>query len=326
MTAPSSGVPAPLRARLDLAIGLLRERGFEVVVGECLDGSGVVSAPAQARADELMTMLLDPAIEAIVPPWGGELAVEILPLLDLDALAGAEPTWVVGYSDISTILLPLTTRLGWRTVHGQNLMDTPYRVPEPMVSWLDVCSATQPATVTQGASARHRRSGFDDWEADPAVSEFAMDTDGSWRPLADGVERVEASGVLIGGCIETTSILAGTEYGDVRAFAEEHAPDGLVVYVEASGDDATDIARDLWRMRLAGWFDRANAVLVGRTNAPDVPGLTQTDAVRSALSGLDVPVLLDVDCGHVPPHIALVNGAMATVTWTPESATITQSF
>jgi muramoyltetrapeptide carboxypeptidase LdcA involved in peptidoglycan recycling len=26
-----------------------------------------------------------------------------------------------------------------------------------------------------------------------------------------------------------------------------------------------------------------------------------------------VPVLADVDCGHVPPHLALVNGALATV-------------
>ena len=29
------------------------------------------------------------------------------------------------------------------------------------------------------------------------------------------------------------------------------------------------------------------------------------------LGDLDVPVVLDVDCGHVPPHLALVNGALA---------------
>lgn len=32
--------------------------------------------------------------------------------------------------------------------------------------------------------------------------------------------------------------------------------------------------------------------------------------MRSALAGLDLPVVLGVDCGHVPPHLALVNGAL----------------
>ena len=96
------------------------------------------------------------------------------------------------------------------------------------------------------------------------------------------------------------------------------------MYVEASQDGAVDIARDLWRMRLAGWFDQAAAVLVGRTSAPDEPGFTQEDAVRSALAGLDLPVVLDVDCGHLPPHLALVNGSLAHLSLGDGGATLTQ--
>ena len=62
-------------------------------------------------------------------------------------------------------------------------------------------------------------------------------------------------------------------------------------------------------MRYAGWFDHASAVLVGRTLAPDSDGMTQHDAVRDALGDLDVPVVLDVECGHVAPFLPLVNGA-----------------
>jgi len=54
--------------------------------------------------------------------------VELIPYLDWDVIAAADPTWVVGYSDISTLLLPLTTLTGMATLHGQNLMDSPYRV------------------------------------------------------------------------------------------------------------------------------------------------------------------------------------------------------
>jgi muramoyltetrapeptide carboxypeptidase len=88
---------------------------------------------------------------------------------------------------------------------------------------------------------------------------------------------------------------------------------------------ALEIARHLWSMHLAGWFDAANAVLVGRTRAPASGLFTQEDAVRSALDGLGLPVVLHVDCGHVPPHLALVNGAQTEVTVTPNSAQLIQT-
>ena len=320
VTSPSSGVPADLPPRLGVCVCVcvehLRQRGYHVVVGDCMDGDGVVSAPARDRAAELTAMLTDPSIRAVVPPWGGELAVEILPHLDWPALRAADPTWLVGYSDLSTLLLPLTMRTATATLYGQNLMDTPYRVPAPLVSWLDVANRPAGATISQGSSTYHRASGFDSWQDDPTTSEYTLDAAGTWRLLAPGAGEVHVSGRLLGGCIEKISILAGTAYRDVPAFVREHAPEGLLVYLEASGDVATDIARDLWRMRLAGWFDHANAVLVGRTRAPDADGFSQVDAVRSALDGIDVPVVLEVDCGHVPPHLALVNGAQAQLTFT----------
>lgn len=324
VTSPSSGVPRDLLPRLEFCVEYLRRLNYEVVVGSCMDGDGMVSAPASARAAELTQMLTDPGIHAVVPPWGGELAVELLPHLDFPAIASADPTWLVGYSDLSTLLLPLTTLTGMATLHGQNLMDTPYRVPEPLRSWLGVVTSPAGSSVTQGASTHHRSSGFDRWQDDPTFTELTLDAAGTWSLLDPGAGEVHVSGRLVGGCIETVSILAGTRYGDLPAFARDHAPEGLILYVEASEDSALDIARDLWRMRLAGWFDHANAVLVGRTRAPDEPGFTQLDAVRSALDGLDVPVVLDVDCGHVPPHLALVNGALADLTVTGSTKTLTQ--
>lgn len=324
VTAPSSGVPEDLLPRLEFCLSHLRQAGYEVVVGACMDGAGAASAPARARADELTQMLIDPTIRAVVPPWGGELAVEVLPHLEMTAIAAADPTWLVGYSDLSTLLLALTTVIGIATLHGQNLMDAPYRVPEPLRPWLDVVTLPTGASLTQGAADRHRRVGFDRWQDDPTVREYTFDSAGSWTLLDPAVGEVRASGRLIGGCIETVSILAGTGYGDLRSFVSNHAPEGLIVYVEAAENPAFTIARDLWRMRLAGWFDHANAIMVGRTRAPDAEGFSQRDAVRSALGDLDVPVVLDVDCGHLPPHLALINGALTELTVAETIQTLTQ--
>lgn len=51
------------------------------------------------------------------------------PLLDWDRLRAAEPSWVVGYSDISTLITPLTLLTGVATLHGNNLLDTPIGPP-----------------------------------------------------------------------------------------------------------------------------------------------------------------------------------------------------
>ncbi|MFC9235144.1 S66 peptidase family protein [Streptomyces decoyicus] len=324
VTSPSSGVAKELRERLHVAVRDVQDRGYEVVVGRCMDGSGHVSASAADRARELMSMLTDPTIRAIVPPWGGETAIDLIPLLDWDRLREAEPTWLVGFSDISTLITPLTLLTGTATVHGNNLMDTPYRVPEGLLSWLDIVAAPRGHRFTQASAVRHRTTGFDDFAAFPDVREYTLDSPGTWTRL-DGSGDVAAEGRLIGGCIETLRNLAGTAYLDVSAFARNESPSGLLVYVEAAGDDAYTICGNLHGMRLAGFFDRANAILVGRTNAADNSSLSQHEAVLDALGSLNVPIIADMECGHVPPYMPIVNGAFGRIVHSSSRSELTQT-
>ncbi|MFF2204252.1 S66 peptidase family protein [Streptomyces sp. NPDC058145] len=321
VTSPSSGVAKEHRGRLDVAIRDLQARGYEVVVGRCMDGSTHISAPAAERAAELTGMLTDPTIRAVVPPWGGETAIDLLPLLDFEAIGRAEPTWVVGWSDISTIITPLTLRTGVATVHGNNLMDTPYRTPEGLLSWLDVVTAPQGQPLVQTPPGRHRATGWDDYALHPEVRDLTLDTAGTWTRL-DGTGDVDVEGRLIGGCVETLVNLAGTRLLDTRSFADG---DDLLVYVEACEDNAYTICRNLHGMRLAGFFDRAAAVLVGRTKAPDGRTLTQHEAVLDALGPLGVPIVADIECGHVSPYLALVNGARGRVVHTAARSEIVQT-
>ncbi|MFE1880123.1 S66 family peptidase [Streptomyces diastatochromogenes] len=307
--------------RLDVAIRDLEARGYEVVVGRCMDGSGHISAPAAERAAELTEMLTDPEIRAVVPPWGGETAIDLLPLLDFEKIGRAEPTWVVGYSDMSTLITPLTLLTGVATVHGNNLMDTPYRTPEGLLSWLDIVAAPQGEPLSQTPPGRHRSGGFDDYRFHADVRDLTLDAEGTWTRL-DGPGDVDVEGRLIGGCIETLANLAGTPYLDTSSFAGD---DGLLVYVEACEDNAFTICRNLHGMRLAGFFDRATAVLVGRTHAPGGRTLTQHEAVLDALGSLGVPIVADVECGHVAPYLPLVNGARARVLHSAARSEIVQT-
>jgi muramoyltetrapeptide carboxypeptidase len=322
VTSPSTGVAQWERARLEHAVEAVRGRGYDVVIGACMDGASHVSAPAGDRAAELMTMLTDPSIRAVVPPRGGETAIDLLPLLDWDAITAAEPTWFVGFSDISTLLMPVTLRTGIATLHTNNLMNTPYLV-RGLLTWLDVVALPAGASFTQLSPGRHGAAAGPDNHANPQAT-GVKGGDSGWIRL-DGDGAVDVMGRLLGGCLETVRHLVGTPYGDVARFGYEQAPEGLIAYVEAAGDDAFAVCRSLHGMRLAGFFAEARAVLVGRTIAPDSKTLTQKEAVLDALGGLGVPIIADVGCGHVPPYLPIVNGALGHLQFGNGIASLTQS-
>lgn len=289
-----------------------------------MDGATHVSAPVEQRAAEFMSMLLDARIQAIIPSWGGVSAIDLIPHLDFEALAAAEPTWVIGYSDISTLLTPITLRTGMATLHGGNLLDTPYEVPEALMSWIDIALLPAGSTFRQASPGVYRVNNWDDWESTPDVTKHSWNGTGAWLRLDRGQATINATGRLVGGCIETLINLAGTPYLDTLPLLG-NADKGLIVYVEASGADATTICRHLHGMRLAGFFDGAQAILVGRTGAPDSPTLTQAEAVHDALGTLDVPIIGNVECGHVPPHLPIVNGALGHLVFNDQEQYLEQT-
>jgi muramoyltetrapeptide carboxypeptidase len=159
----------------------------------------------------------------------------------------------------------LTTRLGWATLHGDNLAETPYEPPEGLLRWLDIASGVGPHRQ------RDSRVIANWWrfEEDPEATAWKRVGTGTWS--LHGADSLDVTGRLIGGCIESLCNLAGTPYGDVSGFGRTFSDDGLIVYLEAAGDEAATICRNLHGLRLAGWFDHARAVLIARTNAPDHP-------------------------------------------------------
>ena len=320
ITSPSAGVGAHAWPRVEFAIDWLRERGYDVVVGECMSADRWVSAPKEQRAAELTAMLLDPSVRAVVPPWGGAgTALDLLDQLDFAAIAEADPTWVVGYSDSTSWMVPLTLLAGLPTLHGDNLADTPYAAPAGLVHWLDLAASPgEVAQVDSGVVATWWR-----FEEAPQATEWKRTGEGRWR--LHGADALDVRGTLIGGCTEMMAGIGGTPYGDVRAFGEAHGD--LVVYLEAADADAFSICRYLHHLRYAGWFEHAVAVLVGRTDAPagtDDGGLSQEEAVLDALGDLGVPLVLDLEIGHVPPHLPLLNGAVAQVVVDDDRHEITQ--
>ena len=83
-------------ARLDHVLNTLRARGWVVEEGRCLrQQHQSASAPVAERAAEWMGALLRDDIDAILPPWGGELAIEDSLWIDADGRPVATQQLVV---------------------------------------------------------------------------------------------------------------------------------------------------------------------------------------------------------------------------------------
>ena len=319
VTAPSSGVEAPLHPRLDLAIAHLRSQGFVVEEGRCLRSEQAsASASAEARASELMQALLRDDIDAVYPPWGGELAIELLDRLDWSALQQARPKWLIGYSDTSTLQMALLLRLGWAGAHGPPLMDQVPAQRDPLTAGALAALATQSgASVLQQAST-HWQLQWTDFEAAPASS-YQLTEPTAWRSLnRDADAELLLRGRLVGGCIDTLMHLAGSPFGDLPRFVAAHRNEGTVLFLENAEQSPTALVRALHRLRWAGWFEGLAGLLVGRSAAPDTvtaAGLRYADALQNTLGSLPFPVLADVDIGHRPPQFMIITGALAELRW-----------
>lgn len=155
VTAPSSGVGEELRELLELACSRLQELGYGVVCGATAwTQDKAKSAPASVRAAEFNAMMADDSIGLIIPPWGGELLIEILEQVDFDHM---KVKWILGYSDISVLLLAVTLRTGIATAHGTNFIDLRGKETDPVTAmWESVLSTASGESVLQHSSQQYQ--------------------------------------------------------------------------------------------------------------------------------------------------------------------------
>jgi muramoyltetrapeptide carboxypeptidase len=310
ITAPSSGVESELHNLVLESQKQFENRGYQIKIGETVwTQTKAASATKEKRAKELNEMFQNQNIHAIIPPWGGQILQEILPLIEWDRI---EPKWVLGYSDTSTFLLALTLKTGIATAHGTNLVDLRSdEWDESTKKFLEVLSSEEGATINQKSSSFYQSEWDHDKKIDPYV--FKLDTETNWVTV--GNQPVEMQGRLLGGCIDTIRHLIGTPYGNVQEFQQKHIHNEPIVwYLENCELFATDFHRTMLHMQQSGWFDHATGIIFGRTSAgQEVGGFTTLDALERLAETTKLPIIYNADIGHIPPQLTFVNGANAVI-------------
>lgn len=315
VTAPSNGVgrESIWHKRLNEVMHDFHLNGYQLKMGSCLiDTNKHVSSSATKRAQEFMDMWKDPSINLIYPPWGGEMLIDILPHIDFSQLRNM-PTWVQGFSDISTLLLSITVTTGIATAHGTNLMDSINGQDKLTRESRDYLKLSHGNIWIQNSS--------DQWQSEwPKYTNniratYNLTNKTYWRTYNRN-NSISIKGRLIGGCLDTISRLVGTPYGDVEKFSEVYCKnDGMIFYVENCECKPTEVFKSLFQMKLASWFNNIKGIVIGRNSVTSYDGIYDFDeAILDALADLDVPIILDADIGHLVPQMTLINGSMAQLT------------
>lgn len=234
---------------------------------------------------------------------------EILDFLDPERISAARPKWYLGYSDNTNMTFLLTTLCDTASLYG------PCAAAFGMEPWhpaiRDTFDLLTGKKLTVHGYDLYEKEGLKDEEnplipyhvTEPCVRVKVPDQD------------THMEGRLIGGCMDVLTLFLGTEFDGVKAFAEKYQKDGILWFLEACDLNPMGIRRALWQMEQAGWFRYVKGFLIGRPlhHGEVFINLDQYEAVTGILGKYGVPILMDLDIGHIPPSMPLICGSYAKV-------------
>jgi len=255
--------------RLEYGVAYFEKRGYRVIVKpSCHARDNYLAGSAEDRASELMQLVTDPQVDLIFFARGGFGSSAMLPLLDFEAIASAKKL-MIGYSDI--------TALEWG-IYAQ--------------TGIPSLSTGMPAT---------------DFYMDPVHPDFEksfwdfmqtgkIDYD---LPVYSNRSTGEIRGIAMPGTLSVAAKLSGSPY----------FPDlqGSIPILEDVGEPRHKTEGYLWQARLSGWFEAANAVILGSFSPPeeetfdDVPSMEKV--LDRVLKDTGLPVVRDVPYGHIDHKI-----------------------
>ena len=309
VTATSTGITEESYIkRLENAYKNLKELGYN-----CIETSNVrknkkfVSSDGKTRAEEFMNLWQDEKISWIAQVYGGEFLMEMIPYIDIDIMKNSEPKWTTGFSDSSLLNFFLTTNFNIATATTDSIlhfgMENLYK------------SLINQINILQNGGKSLQES-FELYEKEKFPRDERIYTPYN---LTDKVEYKHLynkdidiiKGRLIGGCIDVIYHLLGTPYDNTVNFCSQFN-DGMLWYLENCEQPVTNLYRILWQMKQSGWFKNAKGFIIGRTRVNATIGeFEYTDALHNIFDDMNVPVVYDVDFGHVAPQWTMINGSYA---------------
>ena len=257
----------------------LRSWGFEPVIGPNVGKKYLehYAGTVEERLADLRWALNDPDIKAIICLRGGYSTLHLVEGLPLKELA-ASPKWLIGYSDITT-LLSMEACAGVMSIHG-----------------VMGCNITGSESV-QGEQSRMLLRDL----LKGQVPRYEL-------PAHKENILGRATGTLVGGNLATFVPLLGTQ-----ADALNHTD--IILFVEEVEETHHNIDRLFNMLKMSGVLERCKGIILGDfTDCKNDVGYESVETMlREYIAPYNIPLLCGFPAGHEKVNLPLVMGAPVTL-------------
>lgn len=312
----SSPVSATVPVRYERGFQYLESKGYEVINGQLYGKKDCYrSGTIQERAEEFNQLLYNSDIDILMASIGGNNTNSILPYIDYEYLK-AHPKVIIGYSDVTALLLGIYAKTGLITFYGPALAASFGEFP-PFVDWtFQNFNAFMKGLI----SVPYRYETPSVW-TDEFINWSTQDRgkaqyDNRWICVNPGV----CQGRLIGGNLNTMQGFFGTQYmPKIRQ--------GDILFIEDSLKDACTIERSFSLLKLAGVFDRIGGIVLGKHEKFDDNGTDRKpyEILLEVIGECKIPILADFDCCHTHPMFTLPIGCEVILDAANKSLTLLES-
>lgn len=310
---PSSPATATAQLRFNRAKAFLSEKGFVIKEGTLTGKTDFYrSGTILERASELNALIYDPSVKCIMSAIGGMNSNSLLPYIDYEALK-QNPKIIIGYSDVTAILLAIYAQTGIKTFYGPAMVAS-FGEMEPFVGmtysyFKDLLVAPKPLPY-EVSTPEYWTEEFIDWHTQ----------DRSKTPVKNQlltVSKGSATGRLIGGNLNTMQGIWGTQYmPDIQV--------GDILLIEDSLKDIAAIERSFSLLKLSGVFDKIGGLILGKHELfKDLgTGRKPYEVLMEVIGKANFPILAEFDCCHTHPMVTLPIGATVTLDATAQTLTL----
>lgn len=296
ITAPASGINS---GEIQEGIDVLKANGCEVVVGKAIyKNYGYLSAPDQERAAELMEFFERSDINCILCARGGYGVMRILPMLDFSAIK-KNPKIIIGYSDITALLIAIYNQTKIATFHG------------PVAS-----STFDSFTLDNFIKTLFVPKSINEQNPNVTLPQITF-SDSKLVTLSEGIAR----GHLVGGNLSMIVSTLGTPY--------EIETKGAILFLEEVSEEPYKIDRMLTQLWLAGKLKHCAGIALGHfknCEATSKSGLdisfTLQQVLEARIQSLGIPAVYGLPFGHVKSKMTLPIGVQAELNATEKTFTI----
>ena len=274
------------------------ELGFKVTSGETvLYHDDFFSNSIEDRIEDLHDAFRDPNVKGIFTAIGGYNANQLLRYIDYD-LIKENPKVLMGYSDITAILLAIYNKTGLTTYSG------PHFSTFGMKAGLEYTMEYFKKAVIESA----------DFYLDPSETW----SDDSWHLEQDDrtfhpnagymvIQEGEAAGTIIGGNLCTLNLLQGTEY-------MPSLKDSILFIEDDEESHPFSFDRDLQSLLHQPGASGIKGIVIGRfqkDSGMTEYALQEIIAAKKEING--IPVIANANFGHVQPFVTVPVGSKAVM-------------